>query len=315
MSLQNYQKKNKTIRERFLKEKNERPEKFKRRIDLSWSIWMFGVESLDDSFKRVKDAGVEYIEYKGDQHVPELGTNTAEVKKMKEKYDIKISGSIGMFSPVNDLSSNDPYIRKRAVDYIKNQVYFTSEIDGKYQIVVPSAVGRTTPLDQSDFQRSVSTLGKCEEYFKETGIKAAIEPIRADEVSLIHTVEDVKQYINALSSDYINGINGDIYHMLLGEDHIGEAILNCGDNLINLHLADSNRDALGRGMIDIDTVIMAAYIVGMNRENRFLTFEPLGPNPDPYSLANGENEKAILDKLVNDSVQYFREREEYVRNL
>jgi len=60
---------------------------------------------------------------------------------------------------------------------------------------------------------------------------------------------------------------------------------------------------------------MAAYIVGMNRENRFLTFEPLGPNPDPYSLANGENEKAILDKLVNDSVQYFREREEYVRNL
>jgi sugar phosphate isomerase/epimerase len=103
--------------------------------------------------------------------------------------------------------------------------------------------------------------------------------------------------------------------MLCEETHIGEAIIECGDKLVNLHLADSNRDAVGKGMIDIDTVIMAAYLVGMNENNRFLTFEPLGPYPDPYLLSNEPCQVNLMNELVEDSVSYFREREEFVRNL
>lgn len=39
-------------------------------------------------------------------------------------------------------------------------------------------------------------------------------------------------------------INCDVYHMQAEEEHIGEAIL-----------ADSNRRALGRGSLDLDTII------------------------------------------------------------
>jgi sugar phosphate isomerase/epimerase len=315
MSLQNYQIKSEKIKEQYLHEKRKNPKKFQRKIDLSWSIWMFGIEPLEESVKRVKNAGVDYIEFNGDQHVPEMGLKADEVLSLQVKYDIKASGCIGLFSSANDLSSNDPYVQKRAVDYIKNQVEFTRKIGGQYMVIVPSAVGRTTPLDTAEFHRSVKALKLCENHFKNSGIKAAIEPIRADEVSLIHTVEEAKQYLDAVGSEYINSINGDIFHMLLSEKHIGEAVLNCGDRLVNLHLADSNRDALGRGVIDLDTVIMASYLVGMNQENRFLTFEPLGPNPNPYVLSNEKGNTQLLDSLVNDSVAYFREREAYVRNL
>jgi hypothetical protein len=80
-------------------------------------------------------------------------------------------------------------------------------------------------------------------------------------------------------------------------------------------VADSNRDGPGNGMMDLDLVIMAAYLVGMNQEGRFITFEPLGPYSNPYVLANSVPDESIMDKLVKESVAYFREREEIVREL
>ena len=61
------------------------------------------------------------------------------------------------------------------------------------------------------------------------GFKGAIEPIRAAEVSFVHTVEDAKHYIDEVDSPGIAHINGDVYHMQSEESHIGEAILNAGE--------------------------------------------------------------------------------------
>ena len=37
------------------------------------------------------------------------------------------------------------------------------------------------------------------------------------------------------------------------------------DMLVNLHLADSNRCALGDGSMDIDAIIMALYVIEIGR--------------------------------------------------
>lgn len=65
--------------------------------------------------------------------------------------------------------------------------------------------------------------------------------------------------------------------MLVEESHIGQAILDAGEMLTNLHLADTNRCALGDGFMDIDTVIRALYLIGYNNDRCFVTPEPLGP--------------------------------------
>ena len=46
-----------------------------------------------------------------------------------------------------------------------------------------------------------------------------------------------------------------------------------------------------------------------NNDYCFVTPEPLGPGGDPYPAQNAKTDPAILDKLVQDSVNYFRERE------
>jgi sugar phosphate isomerase/epimerase len=96
------------------------------------------------------------------------------------------------------------------------------------------------------------------------------------------------------------------------ESHLGEAILTAGDQLVNLHFADSNRCALGEGSMDVCTIIRALYLIGYNQEGRYVTFEPLGPGGDPYPAMHGKPDKARLDALVFDSIRYFRECEEMV---
>jgi len=81
-------------------------------------------------------------------------------------------------------------------------------------------------------------------------------------------------------------------------------------------MADTNRGALGVGSLDLDTIIMALYIIGYNNDDCcFLTPEPLGPGGDPYPAMYGKPDLAKLDILVKKSVEYFKEREDIVLSL
>lgn len=309
MTKQNYEQKSEKIRLAFEELKKNSPNKLMNRLNLSWSNWGFGIESLEDSAARLSKAGVDFIELHGNHYGPDLGYKKKETLKILESYGIKAAGICGMFSADNDLSSNHPVQRQAAVDYLKREIEFTADVGGAYILVVPGAVGRPHPYDSTEFQRSVETLQIAADIFVKYNVKAAIEPIRSAEVSFIHTFEDAKKYIKAVNHPGVKHINGDAYHMQVEEAHIGEALVNAGEMLVNLHMADSNRCALGDGSMDLDTIIMALYLIGYNREGRFVTPEPLGPGGDPYPAMYGMPDKAPLDKLVMQTARYFRERE------
>ncbi|HEY5586993.1 MAG TPA: sugar phosphate isomerase/epimerase family protein [Ruminiclostridium sp.] len=310
--LQNYEIKSQKIKDDFRKLKEMSPGALEKKLTLSWSVWMFGIESFENSVKRLKNSGIDWIELKGDQHTAYSGLKLREVKKVLAAYDLKVSGACGMFSKENDLSSNSPFVVQKAIDYIKRQVEFLAEVGGEYLIVVPSAVGRPTAIDSWEFIRSASALKSCSDVFEQTGVKIAIEPIRSAEVSIVHSIEQAQRYIETVGDKGVQHINADTYHMLLEETHIGESILSAGNQLINIHIADSNRDAPGTGMIDFDTVIRALYLIGFNKRGGYVTPEPLGPFPDPYVLSNSPCNQEIMDKLVKDTVSYFLSREEEV---
>jgi sugar phosphate isomerase/epimerase len=217
-----------------------------------------------------------------------------------------------MFSADNDMASNRASIRQAAIDYIRRELEFTRAVGGSYLLVVPGAVGRPKAYDDIEHERSVQTLQYCAPWFMERSIHAAIEPIRAAEVSLVHTVDDAKRYIADVAHPGVAHINGDVYHMQSEESHIGEALMSAGEMLINLHFADSNRSALGHGSMDVATIVRALYAIGFNRPGCYVTFEPLGPGGDPYPAMYGKPDKHKLDALVWDSIRYFRDCEEMV---
>lgn len=312
MSLQNFEIKNEKIRNAFLELKRHHPEQLKQRLNLSWSNWGFGIEPLAESAARLEKAGIGFIELHGNHYGPDLGYRTEETLRILGDHHLKAGGVCGMFADDNDLSSNRAIQRQAAVDYLRREIEFTAAVGGSYLLVVPGAVGRPNPYDSTEFERSVATLRIVADLFVQFNVKAAIEPIRSAEVSLIHTVAEAQKYIAAVNHPGVAHINGDVYHMQSEESHISEAIVAAGDRLVNLHLADSNRCALGDGSLDLDTIIMALYVIGYNREGRYVTPEPLGPGAGPYPAMHGKPDQASLDRLVFQTARYFREREETV---
>ncbi len=312
MKRQNWEEKAAAIRASFLAKRKNDPAAFKRRLNLSWSNWGFGIEPLAASAARLQRAGIRFIELHGNHYGADLGYRPAETRKLLADHGIAVAGICGMFSAENDLSSNRPHQRQAAVDYLKREVPFAAEVGAGYILVVPGAVGRPAAYDGTEFDRSVETLRLAADLFVTHKVKAAIEPIRAAEVSFCHTVADAIAYIGAVGHAGVRHINGDVYHMQAEEDHIGEALVAAGERLTNLHLADSNRRALGLGSLDLDTIIRALYLVGYNTDGRFVTPEPLGPGADPYPAMNGKPDAKTLEDLVQQTARYFREREEAV---
>jgi D-psicose/D-tagatose/L-ribulose 3-epimerase len=310
MKKQNYELKNEKINAAFLNLKKNHPERLTRRLNLSWSNWGFGIESLADSAVRLQNAGIKFIELHGNHYGEDLGYRADETLKILGDHDITVAGTCGMFSAENDLSSNRAAHRQAAIDYLRREIEFTAAMGGTYILVVPGAVGRPTAYDDTEFERSVETLRSIADRFETHNIRAAIEPIRSAEVSFVHTVADAKRYIAEVNHPGVRHINGDVYHMQAGEDHIGEALVDAGDQLVNLHMADSNRNSLGLGSMDLDTIIMALYVIGFNTEGRYVTPEPLGPGGDPYPAMYGKPNKEVLDSMVQQTTTYFREREE-----
>ncbi len=312
MRKQHFEMKNDQIAARFSEFKRKSPEKLKTRLNLSWSNWGFGREPLAESAGRLAQNGVPFIELHGNHYGPDLGYKVEETLHILAAHGLRVSGVCGMFSADNDLASNRAVHRQAAIDYLKREVPFTRDVGGAYLLVVPGAVGRPKAYDDVEFDRSAEALAMCAHLFAECDVKAAIEPIRSAEVSLVHTVADAKRYLAAVNHPAVGHINGDVYHMQSEERHIGEAILDAGDQLVNLHFADSNRCALGEGSMDVATIIRALYLTGHNREGRFVTFEPLGPGGDPYPAMHGRPDKQKLDALVSSSISYFRACEDLV---
>lgn len=315
MSVQNWQAKSEKIKQDFIAAKKADPKRFEKDLNLSWSNWGFGMEPLEVSLKRLADNGIRFIELHGNRYGADLGYSTKEARQMLMDHGMSVGGICGMFSPDNDLASNRGVVRQAAIDYIKRNVELGHDLGAKYFLIVPAAVGRPTPIDAMEFDRSIETLTLVADVFQQANIRGAVEPIRSAEVSIVHTFADAECYIRQLNKPGVQHINGDVYHMLTEESHIPSTIVEYGQRLTNLHLADTNRCALGDGSLDIDTMMMALYLVGYNNEWCYCTPEPLGPGGDPYPAMFGMPDQKILDELVRKTAIYWREREAVVRAL
>lgn len=264
------------------------------------------------SAARLAKAGLEYIELHGNHYGPDLGYRVADTLAVLGDHGLKVSGVCGMYSTESEFASVSHVARQRAIDYTRREIDFCVAVGGSYLLVVPSAVGRPEAYDENEWHRSTTTLRIVADAFTEAGIKGAVEPIRSAEVSLVHSVADAVRFIEAVGHPGVQHINGDVYHMQVEEKNIPLAVMEAGDRLTNLHLADSNRLGIGQGSLDVDTLIKALYVIGYNVPGRYVTPEPLGPGAGPYPAMHSLQDPAMLDDLVLGTVTYWREREEEI---
>lgn len=312
MSLQHVDSWRRAIDERFAQLRASEPDRFTTRLELSWSNWGFGQEELSVSVARLAKAGLRYIELHGNHYGRDLGYRLPETTAILQEHGVGVAGICGMYSAESEFASTSYRARQAAIDYTRRELEFCHEIGGSYLLVVPAAAGRTKAYDDYEWHRSVETLQRIGDDFVAAGVQGAVEPIRKAETTIVHTVAQATEYIEAVGHPGIQHINGDVYHMQAEEPYVPDAVLAAGDRLLNLHMADSNRAALGRGSLDIDTIIKALYLIGYNQPGHYVTPEPLGSAPDVYPAMHALHDPSELDDLVFTTVGYWREREEAV---
>lgn len=282
------------------------------RLKFGWSNWGFGSEPLADSAARLAKNGIEYIELHGNLYSPDMGYKPAETLAILSDHGITVSGVCGMVTPHQEFAHNLHHVRERAIDYFRRQAEFTAAVGGSYLLFGAASVGRPDKVDSYEVQRSAETMRIVADDFARVGIRGAVEPIRPEETSIVHTFEEALELLDLVDHPAISSINGDTYHMLSGELHIGKTILDHGDRMINLHLADTNRRALGHGLLDVDVLIMALYAVGYQHGDNYCSPEPLGAGGNPYAAMNLPPSPERLDELVAVTTATWRERESEV---
>jgi D-psicose/D-tagatose/L-ribulose 3-epimerase len=311
---QNFQVKDRQVIEKFVQFRKANP-KVTTKLNLSWSNWGFGIEPFERSIARLARNKVPYVELHGNRYGPDLGYKTKETKKILDDHGVKVSGVCGMVSPECELSSNNPHITQRSIDYFRRNIDMCAELGGSYVLFAPGAVGRPKAYDENEFHRSAEAIRILGDHFVSRGVRAAIEPVRAAETSFCHTFREAKRLIDTVNHPGVRHIAGDMYHMYVEEEHVSATILEYGLMMTNLHTADSNRMALGLGSLDLDLVLMALYAVGYNNEKCFCSAEPLGPGGDPYPQMFGNPDPKVLDALVEQTARYFYEREREILSV
>jgi sugar phosphate isomerase/epimerase len=317
MKPQNCDEKSATIRKAFEEMKAADPERFKRRIDISFYNGCFGLEKIENSVERLSKVGYHYIEIQGAGDIfPGKKQRVKEIKQALDAHGMKCSGFSAETMAGFSLSSGNFFHRQAAVDYLKANVEMCAEVGGRYYLLTPAACDTCVPEDDGDWDRSAELLHEIADVFTEYGVQGAVEPVAPFATSMCHTIDDAKRYIKDVDHAGVRHIYGDLGHMLTCEEHIGEAILDAGDMLLNLHLRDSHFGRpIGNGMIDLDTAIRALYLIGFNTEGHFAAGEPFCVAYEPSASGIGlfsRHSEEVRTLICEETIRNFRAREEAV---
>ncbi len=292
------------------------------KLRYSVSNWIYGDEELQTIFDKLKRWGYTGIELTG-----EPGRySTKQVKKLCADHDLRVLSIAGIYpwpTKERDLSNPDPQVREKAVDYLHRCCDFAAELGAPLVIVVPSAVGKTNPVgepqgeeewDQAvkmEWKHAIDSVSRAALHAEATGVFLAIEPINRYETFLVNTAEEGLRFISDIGSDMVK-LHLDSFHMNIEESDLAEAIRKSKDLLVNFHIADSNRQAVGRGHIDFRAVMGALYDIDYRGA---LALEPLPPVSNPYAAIRLPQYKRTLDKYIEESIERLKEYEAEVATI
>jgi sugar phosphate isomerase/epimerase len=229
-------------------------------MQYSISNWIYATEDLKKSLQRLAKYEYDAVELEGEPDKEKY--EPKKVKKMLQQYELKVSSIAGMYlwkdEIKRDLASSDKKIREQTIIYLFKCIDYAQLMGAKLVIVVPAAVSKLAPSlsKKEDWKNSVKAVQEVAKYAEKKDILLAIEPINRYETYLVNSIQDALYYACEVNSSHVK-IMADTFHMNIEERDIPEAIRIAGNNLINVHIADSNRCSVGRGHINFKALIKA----------------------------------------------------------
>ena len=193
-------------------------------------------------------------------------------------------------------TSQDEQVRRAAVQRIKEQIDFASQLGAK--VIIGLIKG---PLPEEESQKAnarskaIDCLRECADYAQKGNVLLVLEAINRYEANFLNTAEETERFLQEVGSAMV-GLHLDTFHMNIEEVSIEGAIRKHAKRLMHMHLADSNRWVPGMGHLDFHSVLSTLREIGYQG---YLGLECF-PIPDPQSAAEQAIEYLgeILSKIA-----------------
>ncbi|HEV2281799.1 MAG TPA: sugar phosphate isomerase/epimerase family protein [bacterium] len=266
--------------------------------------WIYGDAPLGETLARIAAAGCDGVELPGEPDQFEPG----EVRALLAHHrlaPVALTASCKAPETRRDLAHPDAAVRADAVAYVGRCLRFAAEIGAPLVQMLPSGESRLAPLAERDneWRWSVEAMRTAAREAERLRVRLAVEPINRYETYLVTSVDAALAYLNAVGSPWL-GLTLDLFHANIEERTIPGAIRAAGSALWHVHIADTNREGLGRGHLDLDACLAALREV---RYEGALVLEMTAPGPDPFRPIKDLGSAGVVDRYLRESVARLRE--------
>lgn len=268
-------------------------------MHLSMHNWM-RAEPIEVTIRRLAKFDYGSIEIGGE---PEQ-YDTGEVRGLLDEHDIECWGAVTLMLEDRNLVAGKEAERAASVQYVKDCVTMTKELDGQVVDVVPGTVGKIEPdaSPEEEWEWAVEGMKEIYDHAQKEGIRIAIEPINRFETYFITRADQALELAKETGPDC--GVALDTFHMNIEERDPYQAIRTAGDRLYDFHVADTNRMPCGHGHWDWPKVIETLESVGYDGALTTEFVAPIDRTPvDPYPEATETEAVEITEeqkKFIED---------------
>ena len=217
--------------------------------------WTFGPRPISEIARRVQALGYDGVELHGD----------LEAFKPRETAALFADHGLEIFSltPDNvDPATPDRAVRTAALDYYRRLVDFAADAGGAI-VSFHGLVGRVAPIASMAEEEAllIESLRTVCEHAGSAEVRVVYEVLNRYESHLVNTGDAALALIERVGVDNLFVLL-DAYHMNIEEAALPGAIRSVAGRLGLFHVADSNREGIGRGHTDFAAVVRALDAIG-----------------------------------------------------
>jgi sugar phosphate isomerase/epimerase len=165
----------------------------------------------------------------------------------------------------------DPDRRREAVEHMKHLLSGIAELGG-VGAITPAAFGQTSSVlppfkaprtPDEDRRVLLEGLEELGDHADSVGTLVLLEPLNRYEDHMLNRLDQGVELAAASGRTSVR-VMGDLFHMNIEEDDLGESIRRAEDYLAHVHLADSNRAHPGAGHTDFAPAFGALREIGFD---------------------------------------------------
>jgi len=217
---------------------------------------------LEQGLRAVAEAGLELVE---------LSLRTAEdidegeLEGMLGEHGLSLAAiATGQSCLYDSLCLTDPSadVRRSTVERLKSMVQLASRFGAS--VIIGGIRGRLRG-EGEDQQRqrgaAIAALKECARFAAVHEVELLVEPINRYETNFINTASEALTVMDEVGEPSFKLLL-DTFHMNIEEVDLDTTLHDVGDRLGYVHIADSNREAPGRGHINFASAFQALVEIG-----------------------------------------------------